>query len=119
MTHLTTLLIVLALTGSPVANAACVSWCDSPADEAGAACREGIAEPMSMAISDGSSTCVALLTANPFLREEGRITFQAQTSLGVFHAFETLLTGGVRLAYIRGDCEAINGLRAPTLVLRL
>lgn len=117
MTHVTTLLIVLALTGSPVANAACVSWCDSPADKAGATCRESIAEPM--AISVGSSTCVALLAANPFLREEARITFQAQTSLGVFHASDTLLTGGARFAYTRGDCEAIDGRPAPTLVLRL
>ena len=120
MTHVTTFLIVLTLTGSPAAEAACISWCDAPSSTAGTLCRESVAEPMSLAMSDRSSTCAALLAPNPFLKEEGRIAFQTQTSLGVVNALDTPLMGGARLAYIRsGDCEAIDGRPTPTRVLRL
>jgi hypothetical protein len=117
MTRVTTLLIVLILTGSPVADAACVSWCDAR-PITGSACRESIVDPMSVTISDASGTCAALLAANPFLREEARVTFQAQTSFDGFHTPDTLLAGGARLACRTGDCKAIDGRRAA-LVLRL
>lgn len=119
MTHVTTLLIVLALTGSPIANAICASWCDSRMTTAGHTCGDNIAHPMSMAISDGSSTCVALLAANPFTQEEGRITFHPQHSLGLFRAVEAYLTGGSRPAYGRSDGGANDGRPVPTLALRL
>jgi hypothetical protein len=119
MSRVTTLLIVLILTGSPVADAACVSWCDARPMTATPTCRENITDSMSMAISNGSGTCVALLAASPFLREEGRIAFLAQTSPGGFHALDALLMEGARLAHARGDWKAIDRRPAPTLVLRL
>jgi hypothetical protein len=118
MTHVTTLLIVLALTGGPVADAICVSWCDSGPMTKGATCDESVAEPMSIAISDGSSTCAALLADSPFLREEGRIVFHT-SSRGIFHALNTRLEGRAWLARIRIDGKAIDGQLGPPLVLRL
>jgi hypothetical protein len=87
--------------------------------KASVACHERVANPVSMAISDGSSTCATLLAADLFLPEETRITFQAQTSLGAVHALDTLPTGGARLAYIRSTCEATGGGPVLALVLRL
>jgi len=119
MMHVTTLLIVLALTGSPVAHVICASWCDSRMTTAGHTCGDNIAHPMSMVMSDGSGTCVALLAANPFTQEEGRISFHPPHSLGLLHAVDTSLTGGSRPAYGRSDGKANDGRPVPTLVLRL
>ena len=117
MTHVTTLLIVMALTGGPVANATCASWCESRPTMGN--CGEYIAESISATISGGGDTCPALLADSPFLREEGLIAAHTPTFLGVFHAPDASLTGGGRMTRIRDNGGPIDGRLAPALVLRV
>lgn len=70
MAYLPAILIVLTLTGEPVANALCINWCDTPSERQH--CSDVIAQPSSQTLLVAGSTCRALLTAGPFLREEGR-----------------------------------------------
>ena len=119
MTHVTTLLLVLTLSGWPVAQAICASRCDSRMTTAGHLGDDSIAHPMSMAISDGSSACVARLAANPFTQEEGRSAFHPQHSLGLFSAAEVHLTGGSRPTHDRSGGGANDGRPVPILALRL
>jgi hypothetical protein len=117
MAHITAFLIVLTLTGQPVANALCVSWCDSPSERQ--ACGDAIAPSMSAAIALASSTCVALLTESPFLREEGRSALQIAVVLHGVQAMVSSPLGGTRPANIRSRGEANAGRSVPTLVLRV
>ena len=66
MAQLAAILIVLTLTGEPVANALCINWCNQPSERQH--CSDVIAQPTFPAFSDAGSICAALLTANPFLR---------------------------------------------------
>ena len=66
MTTITTLLIVLMLTGSPATTAVCATWCMSHGMSNESGCHEGIAQPVSARISDGSGTCAALQPAGSF-----------------------------------------------------
>src|SRR5215204_5056840 len=75
MAGLPVILIVLTLTGEPVANALCITWCDEPSERQH--CGDVVAQPTFPALSVAGSTCAALLTASPFLREEGRSAYPA------------------------------------------
>ena len=69
MAHLTAILIVLTLTGQPVANALCVNWCNLPSERQH--CGEAIAQTAPKT-SLASSRCGVPVSAGSFLREEGR-----------------------------------------------
>ena len=75
MTQLAAILIVLTLTGEPVTNALCITWCDQPSERQH--CSDVIAQNASPAFSGADGTCAALLTASPFLREEGQNAYPA------------------------------------------
>ena len=117
MASITALLVVLTLTGEPVASALCISWCGSIQERQ--SCDEAIAQPTSAAVADASRTCVALLTGNPFLKEEGRGTLHIAAAVNVVHAFSTLPTQGSDLANIRRGDDATVGRPTPVLVLRV
>ena len=117
MAHITALLIVLTLTGQPVANALCINWCDRPS--AHQHCSDAIAPSTPAEFSTAGSTCVALPQAGPFLREEGRSAPPVAT---VVHAAQPLQTGlidagSLARAWHSGDPTA--GRPLPTLVLRV
>jgi hypothetical protein len=116
MTRISALLIVLTLSGGPIANAMCVAWCGQ--FEAGMAGRERVAAPMSATISDGSGTCAVLLADTPFLREEGRIKFLA-VSNGELHAPDAPLAVEGSRAHTGRDWNAMRGWPQPAHVLRL
>ena len=116
MASITALLIVFTLTGEPAASALCINWCDANGRQS---CDEAIAQPISAAVSAASRTCVALLTVNPFLTEEGRTAVHFPAAVNVVHAFSTLPTQGSDLANIRSDGGALAARSAPTLVLRI
>ncbi len=119
MTSVTFLLIVLMLTGSPVTTALCVTWCASHGmtDERG--CDEGIAQPISARISDGSGACATLQPAGPFLREEGQFTSYAPAPPSVRQFLDVIPMGHVRLTGVRGGGEVLDGRSTRALVLRL
>ena len=116
MTQLAAILIVLTLTGEPVVNALCITWCDQPSERQ--YCGDVIAQPTSPALSvAGSTACATLLTASPFLREEGRIAYPAiapATAPNVDCALTE--TGPARWLASR---DATRGRPVPVLVLRV
>ena len=114
MAYLPAILIVLTLTGEPVANALCITWCDQPSERQH--CVDVIAQPTSPAFSVAGSTCAPLLTASPFLREEGRSAYPAiapATSPAIDCGF--METG---LARLRASGDATRGRPVP-VVLRV
>jgi len=116
MAHITAFLIVLTLTGQPVANALCVSWCELPSERQ--ACSDAIAPSMAAEIALASSTCVALLTESPFLTEEGRSSLHIGV---VLHGGQAIVfpIGGTRLVDVRSCGEMNAGRLLPTPVLRV
>lgn len=115
MAQLAAILIVLTLTGEPVANALCIIWCDQPSERQH--CSDVIAQPTFPAFSDAGSTCAALLTANPFLREEGRSASPA-IAPATGPAVDCALTE-TGLARRRASGDATRGRPVPVLVLRV
>ena len=115
MTQLPAILIVLTLTGEPVANALCIAWCDQPSERQH--CSDVIAQPTSRALSVAGSTCEALLTASPFLREEARSGDPA-IAPATGPAVDCGLTE-TGLARLRATGDATCGRPVPVLVLRV
>ena len=67
----TALLMVLTLTGSPLATLTCISWCGSPASPA--SCHGTSDQALPVSIAEADATCAQLLAANPFVRENVRV----------------------------------------------
>jgi hypothetical protein len=116
MTQLAAILIVLTLTGEPVANALCIAWCDQPSERQH--CGDVIAQPTSPALSvAGDTVCATLLTGAPFLREEGRSAYPAiAAATGPAVCCGLTETG---LAGTRASEDATRGRPMPVLVLRV
>ena len=72
MERLAALLIVLTMTGSPVAHAACLAWCSSGTAATGEACHHSVAHALPVAISGDTNTCTAFLAPSPFFTLERR-----------------------------------------------
>ena len=113
----TALLMVLTLTGSPLATLTCVSWCGSPASPV--SCHGTSDHALPMSIADADATCAQLLATNPFVRDDVRLTFDATRvrTVPALHAVRpaTTIVPGVRDA--RETPPAIP--RAMSLVLRI
>jgi hypothetical protein len=70
MAYITALLVVLTLTGEPVANALCVTWCDSSSEKQ--TCDQAIAQTADSAPTITGTACTVSVTIAPFLSEEAR-----------------------------------------------
>ena len=115
MAKLAAILIVLTLTGEPVANALCITWCDQPSERQH--CGDVIAQPTSPTLSVRGSTCAALLTASPFLREDGRSAYPTiAPATGPAACCGLTKTG---LAGLRASEDATRSRPVPVLVLRV
>ena len=114
MAYIPAILIVLTLTGEPVANALCIKWCDIPSERQH--CGEAIAQSASE-ISLPSSACV-VLSAGPFLREEGRSALFNAVALETAHAVDIGVTQ-MGLLHLRASGAATPGRPLPPLVLRV
>lgn len=113
MAYITALVIALTLAGQPVANALCITSCDSPSDRHG--CDEAIVNPPVPALSGAATTCSAP-TATPFLREEGPSGFHALTTAPVY-GVAALPRGAVpHPELVDGDRPTLG---RPLVVLRL
>ena len=116
MAKLAAILIVLTLTGEPVANALCITWCDQPSERQH--CGDVIAQPTSPALSvAGNTFCTTLLVASPFLREEGQGAYPA-----VAPATDPVVDCGpteTELARLRASGDTTRGRPVPVLVLRV
>ena len=116
MARLAAILIVLTLTGEPVANALCITWCDQPSERQH--CGDVIAQPTSPALSIARSTsCATLLTASPFLREEGRSAYPAIAPATGPNVDCVLTETGMARRQASGDTT--RGRPVPVLVLRV
>ena len=116
MARLAAILIVLTLTGEAVANALCITWCDPPLERQH--CDDVIAQPTAPALSvAGSTSCATLLTASPFLREEGRSAYLAIAPATVPNVDCALTETGLARRLASGD--ATRGRPVLVLVLRV
>lgn len=111
MTRITALLIVLALTGGPVAHALCLTRCHSQLTTEN--CNEDMAEP---AVSAENGSCPTLVANTPFVGEEGR-TNVIVAPLVVHPTAPPLALG--RVSHVPRDCQAVGGRRVQLVVLRL
>ena len=65
------LLIVLTLTGEPVVNALCATWCDTSSETMN--CREEAIAPATAAeVKMPGTACTAFITIIPFVKEDVR-----------------------------------------------
>jgi hypothetical protein len=74
MKRLAALFIVLTMTGSPVAHAACLAWCSSGTLATSEACHHSLAHTLPVAISGEANTCTAFLATSTFFTLERRAT---------------------------------------------
>jgi hypothetical protein len=72
MKRLAALFIVLTMTGSPVAHAACLAWCSSGTLAISEACHHSLAHTLPVAISGEANTCTAFLATSTFFTLERR-----------------------------------------------
>jgi hypothetical protein len=115
MTQVATVLIVMTLTGGPVARAVCVSWCDwSSAPD----CGMSSGETAFVSMFSENDTCGALLSDRPFVTEEGWTTSQP-TSLVRFHSPGHAVAARTTAIPIAIDGYPIDGRPVLALVLRV
>jgi hypothetical protein len=113
MARITAFLIVFTLTGSPVANATCLAWCDSHQASMGH-CHEDAARTGTAVISS-HDTCTALLPGSPFLRLDPVSSQMTLTGTGHYLSSPLVTTASPRVA----DWRALDAAPSPPLVLRL
>lgn len=115
MAKLAAILIVLTLTGEPVANALCITWCDQPSERQH--CGDVIAQPTSPVLAVVGGTCVPLLTASPFLSQDGRSAYAAIAPATGPAGYSGLTETG--LSRLRASADPVHGRPVPVLVLRV
>ena len=115
MAHVTAFLIVLTLTGEPVAHALCISKCGLPAETQ--TCDDAIAPSTAPHLAVPDRGCTALLAVAPFLNE-GRKTFRIDAMLHV-PAIAASPTRDTRLVDSGRGGDGNAGRPAPPLVLRV
>jgi hypothetical protein len=81
MKRLAALLIVLTLTGSPAAQAACLTWCASDAAVSSTICHHAVAHAMSVALTGQSVTCTAFVAAHASFILERRATIHPPSAI--------------------------------------
>ena len=74
MKRFAVLLIVVTLTGSPLAHAACILWCPSEAAAGTTVCPHSVARATSPAITEEPKPCTAFLATDAFFMLERRAT---------------------------------------------
>jgi hypothetical protein len=115
MASLTALLVVLTLTGEPIANALCEIWCGTSSETMKCG-EEAVAQPRVSKRVVAETECAALLTAIPFLREEAR----AADRSGVISTVPASLAlpAETRLLLVQLRRATTDGCPAPPIVLR-
>lgn len=116
MASIIVVLVLLALTGEPVANALCVTWCESSSERQ--ICEEAIARPAVPGRSIAAAPCVVSVTIAPFLREEERRASRIATVIDIPPAFAGIPDGGGHPGF-RSAHKATDGRPVPVLVLRV
>ena len=112
MTHVTALVVVLSLTGAPVAQAACASWCES----ASMTCCD--APAVATAVADANCTCARAMADSPVMREEnGPRHIPLQTA--AIPALAGFAIGGSECLQAAVGVQGRVCRRTPPLVLRL
>jgi hypothetical protein len=117
--NVTALLLLLTLTGSPIASLGCISWCASPVSTDHAGCRETSPQGTSVAISDADNACALLFATSPFLREDGRTTPNPSSPMNAVRAFSPPRLEPVRFGDTRNVRESGGGRATRPLVLRI
>ncbi|HEY1304271.1 MAG TPA: hypothetical protein VGF24_12010 [Vicinamibacterales bacterium] len=112
MARITVLLIVLALTGGPVANAICITRCHSPRTMDN--CSAAMTEPV---ITGEGQSCPAQVADTPFVREERPVTVDLSAALVVDLTITPLTRE--RVSSLSRGSQAVDGRRVQPVVLRL
>jgi hypothetical protein len=113
MASITTLLVVLTLTGEPVVKALCIAWCDTSSETMN--CVEAIAHMAQPETTMTVPECAVVTTA-PFLTEEGR----AGSRIAVVATTAAPRIGPdlTRLSVVLARRGTTDGRPVPPLVLR-
>jgi hypothetical protein len=114
MASISALLVVLTLTGEPVANALCVSWCDTSSETM--VCDEAIAGARLPEQTMAAVVCAAILTTVPFLSKEGR---DIRRNAAVAVAIPLVPPGASGVPVIRTRGATTDGHPVPLLALRI
>ena len=119
MTNITTLAVVLALTGSPVATLTCVGWCVPDRAHTSATCHDQMETSAAAGLKQADDTCARLFAVSPFLVEEAQLTGPATATVSESLASSISAAGEARLTTeLDVRREVPNGSISP-LVLRL
>jgi hypothetical protein len=115
MASITALLVVLTLTGEPVANALCLTWCDSSSETQN--CDGAIAQTTATEITIARPACDTVVTIAPFVREEGRDGGRVAVITTAPAPVAPLETARVHVVPGRGGTT--DGRPLPILILRV
>jgi hypothetical protein len=117
MKRLAALLIVLTMTGSPAAHAACLAWCSSGTVPIGEACHHSFAHGLPIAISGETSTCTAFLATSTFFTLERRATIHPPIAMLPPEQGALLITS--RRGTAAGSTPPTLHRSSPARILRL
>ena len=117
MKRLAALLIVLTMTGSPVAHAACLAWCSSGTLATSEACHHSFTHALPAAMSGETNTCTAFLSTSAFFTLEPRAAIHPPVAM--LPPEQGALVNASLPAAAAGRTPATLDRPAPVRVLRL
>lgn len=115
MLRFTAFLVVVTLTGLPVAPTACLVWCGDHRTTSGV-CHDEAVNNGSPVVTAADGTCAVPVTESPFIREDARPVLHAVPALFVARALGPTPTAHLPVGYRQISIDAPS--RTP-LVLRL
>jgi hypothetical protein len=116
MLRVTVALIVVTLTGVPVVPAICLSWCGEHKTTTEYCHDEAVGNGSAALLTDRAE-CRALVTDDPFIREDARPVLHAVPSLPVPSTVPASTSTTHTAIALRRN--VVHGVSAATLVLRL
>jgi hypothetical protein len=118
MKHAAALLLVGTLSGTPVADLACISLCHQNASAGAVTCHHNMASTASLAIRDADDSCAQLFVSVLFLREEVQRPACAVVPASAPHAASVIAGEEALLASTHWIAPGAPALE-PMRVLRL
>ena len=117
--NVTALLLLLTLTGSPIASLSCISWCASPHSTHDAICHEAPAQAADLTISESDNACARLLSTSPFLKEEGQTAHHPPSLVNAVRATSLPPLESIRFGDRPNGSETARARARQPLVLRI
>lgn len=114
MTHITSWIVALTLTGSPVTTALCPTVCEHESAPT-AHCHESLTDPAPTAMS-GEATCVAATSDVSYIKED--VAASQVVAIPATMPLAPVATTFTPLGHVV-DFPVVTGWLAPPLVLRI